>query len=106
MRTLHHIGVPIRVVQPEENYVDGLKVYLTDISKSPNRIEFLRFVEGSPLPEVIQTTTHIAYEVPDLDEALKGQKVLVEPFRGGEGLMCAFIEEEGIALELMCFDKQ
>lgn len=105
MRKLHHFGVPVTTPRPNENYVDGLKVYLTDISESPNNIEFLRFVEGSPLPEVIQTTAHIAYEVPDLAEAMKGKKVLVEPFQGGEGLTCAFIEEEGIALELMCFDK-
>ncbi len=105
MRKLNHFGVVTTTPQPEENYVDGLKVYLTDISKSPNKIEFLRFVPGSPLPEIIQTTAHIAYEVPDMAEALKGQKVLVEPFEGGPGLMCAFIEEEGIAIELMCYDK-
>jgi hypothetical protein len=30
---------------------------------------------------------------------------LVEPMPGGENLTIAFIEEEGIALELMQFDK-
>lgn len=29
---------------------EGLKVWLTDYSKSPNRIEFLKFEEGSCLP--------------------------------------------------------
>lgn len=106
MRIINHIGVPTDVSQPGEFYVEGLKVWLTDIAKSPNRIEFLRFEEGSCMPELIQKVAHIAYEVPNLEEALEGAKVLVEPFVGGEGLMVAFVEEEGIAIELMCFDKK
>ena len=72
-----------------------------------NRIclEFLRFEEGSWMPELIQKTAHIAYEVDNLEEELKGAKVLVEPMPGGENLTIAFIEEEGIALELMYFEK-
>ena len=50
-------------------------------------------------------TAHIAYEVDNLEEELKGAKVLVEPMPGGENLTIAFIEEEGIALELMYFEK-
>lgn len=68
-------------------------------------IEFLRFEEGSWMPELIQKTAHIAYEVDNLEEELKGAKVLVEPMPGGENLTIAFIEEEGIALELMYFEK-
>ena len=55
---------------------EGLKVWLTDYSKSPNRIEFLKFEEGSCLPELVQKQGHIA-------------------------LTIAFIEEEGIAIEIM-----
>lgn len=57
------------------------------------------------MPPIIQTTAHIAYEVDSLDEELRGAKVLVEPFEGGEGLTCAFVEEEGLAIELMEFAK-
>lgn len=105
MRKYNHVGIVTDTPQPGEFYVEGLKVWLTDFSKSPNKIEYLRFEEGSPMPDIIQQKTHLAYEVPNLEEALKGQKVVCEPFVGGEGLMCAFIEEEGIAVELMCFEK-
>ena len=57
------------------------------------------------MPELIQKVAHIAYEVDDLAAELAGAKVLVEPMPGGENLTIAFIEEEGIALELMQFDK-
>ncbi|MFI3281952.1 MAG: hypothetical protein SNG10_00300 [Rikenellaceae bacterium] len=105
MRTLNHFGVVTATPQPGEFYVEGLKVYLTNFRESANKIEFLRFDEGSCMPEIIQTTAHIAYEVESLAAEMEGAKVLVEPFEGGENLMCAFIEEEGIAIELMEFTK-
>ncbi|MEG1615780.1 MAG: hypothetical protein RR202_00100 [Bacteroidales bacterium] len=105
MRKINHFGVPTTTPQEGEFYVDGLKVWLTDFTQSENKIEYLRFEEGSWMPEQIQKIPHIAYEVPNLEEALKGKKILVEPMPGGENLTIAFIEEEGIPLELMQFDK-
>ena len=105
MRKINHFGVPTTVSQKDEFYVEGLKVWLTDYTKSKNRIDFLRFMPGSCMPELVQQVAHIAYEVPDMEEALKGAHVLVEPMPGGENLTIAFIEEEGIPVEIMCFDK-
>ncbi|MFR9603243.1 MAG: hypothetical protein SNG02_05155 [Rikenellaceae bacterium] len=106
MRTLNHFGVVTTTPQPGEFYAEGLKVHLTNFNDSAHKIEFLRFEEGSPLPELLQTTAHIAYVVDSIAEELKSAaKVLVEPFEGGENLMCAFVEEEGIAIELMEFTK-
>ncbi len=106
MRKVNHFGIPTTTEQENEFYAEGLKVHLTDYSKSPNKIEFLRFEEGSCMPELVQTVAHIAYEVPDMEVALQGTKVIVEPMRAGENLTIAFIEEEGIPVELMCFDKE
>ena len=105
MRKINHFGIPTTTRQPGEVYVEGLKVWLTNFNESPNKIEYLRFEEGSWMPELIQKVAHIAYEVDDLAAELEGAKVLVEPMTGGENLTIAFIEEEGIALELMQFDK-
>lgn len=79
MRKINHIGIPTQTPQPGESYAEGLKVWLTNFNESPNKIEFLRFEEGSWMPELIQKTAHIAYEVDNLEEELKGAKVLVEP---------------------------
>lgn len=105
MRKINHFGIPTQTPQPGETYAEGLKVWLTDFAKSPNKIEYLRFEEDSWMPEIIRKIPHIAYEVSDMEEALKGAKILVEPMMGGENLTIAFIEEEGIALELMYFEK-
>lgn len=106
MRKFNHVGIPTTIPQEGENYAEGMKLFLTDFNNSANKIEFLRFESGSPMPEILKTHAHIAYEVPDLKSAMEGKKVVLEPFQGGEGLMCAFIEEEGIAIELMCFNKK
>lgn len=105
MRTINHFGIPTKTPQAGETYIDGLKVHLTDFSKSGNKIEFLRFEEGSWMPKIIQEVPHIAYEVANLEAALEGKEVIVKPMEGGPGLQIAFIVEEGIPVELMCFDK-
>lgn len=105
MRTLSHFGVPTTVKQENEGYLTPLKLYVTDYSKSPNRIEFLRFEPDSCMDPLIQNTAHIAYEVPCLKSALEGKHVIFEPMDCGGGLTIAFIEEEGIAIELMQIDR-
>jgi hypothetical protein len=106
MRKFNHVGIPTTTPKAGEIYAEGMKLFLTDFTKSENKIEFLRFEADSTMPEILKTHAHLAYEVASLESALKGKKVVLEPFQGGEGLMCAFIEEEGIAIELMCFDKK
>lgn len=105
MRKINHIGIPTQTPQPGEFYVDGLKVWLTNFNESPNKIEYLRFEKETWMPEIIQNVAHIAYEVDNLEEELQNAKVLVDPMPGGENLTIAFVEEEGIALELMYFEK-
>ena len=104
MRKVNHFGIPTTVPQPGETYAEGLKVWLTDFTQSKNRIEFLRFELDTWMPELLQKVAHVAYEIPDLDAELKGAKVIVEPMDCGDKFI-AFIEEEGIPVELMCYKK-
>ncbi len=106
MRKFNHVGIPTNTPQEGEVYAEGMKLFLTDFNNSANKIEFLRFEEDSAMPGILKTHAHIAYEVANLESAMEGKKVVLEPFQGGEGLMCAFIEEEGIAIELMCFENK
>jgi len=101
MRKLDHIGIPTKVVQIDENYMEGAKVFVTDYANSANKIEWLRFELGSEFPELIQTTAHIAYQVEDLKSEMEGKTVLIEPFSPKDGLTIAFVEEEGAPIELM-----
>ena len=104
MRKINHIGIPVQKPVSGEVYNEGMQVYLTDFTKSPNKIEFLRFDKDSWMPEKIQTLAHIAYEVDYLYGELENAKVLLPKTIVNEHLTIAFIEEEGIALELMQFN--
>ncbi len=101
----NHFGIPAKDNSRSPIYAEPLKLWLSDFSADPFRCEWLYFEEGSPFPELVKTTAHVAYEVESLEEAMKSQKVIVPPFQGGEKLMCAFIEGDGYAIELMEFQK-
>ena len=103
MRTFNHVGFITSEKKEGANYIDGMNVWLTDFNKSPNKIEYLKFEEGSCMPELVQKQSHIAYSVPNLEEALKGCKLLFGPAVVNEQLSIAFIEEEGVSIELMEF---
>lgn len=101
MRMFNHVGIITNEKKEGAMYNEGLSVWLTDYNKSPNKIEFLKFEQGSCMPELVQTNGHIAYTVPSLEEALKDANVIFGPAVCDEHLTIAFIEEEGIAIELM-----
>lgn len=57
------------------------------------------------MPEVLKTTAHVAYEVGDLDAALEGESILMEPFEPLDGVRVAFILDDEAPIELMQFAK-
>ena len=103
MRKFNHVGIVTDSIPVDAVYSDALNVWLTDFEKSSNKIEYLKFEEGCCMPELVQKKTHIAYSVPSLKDELEGKNVIWGPIECSEHLSIAFIEEEGIALELMEF---
>ena len=97
----NHFGVQASTKQDNENYYEGIKTYATSPDDHPYGVEFLRFEDGCPLPEEIQTMNHAAFEVEDLAEAMKGYKVIMEPFDVTDNLKCAFIMDDNALIELM-----
>jgi len=49
---------------------------------------------------------HVAFEVEDLQAALVGQRVIIEPNSPSRGVTVAFIEVHGAPIELMQIDHQ
>jgi hypothetical protein len=97
----HHFGVPTKTKRPNETYIEGGKVFVTDPSTHPYNVEFVRFEPGSPMPGICQSRSHAAFMVPDLDAALKGQKIIVPPFDANPTLRVAFILDGDALIELM-----
>ncbi|MGL6259211.1 VOC family protein [Vibrio sp. WXL103] len=101
MKKFNHVGIPTSNKHANETLNAEIGVYTTDFSQSEHKIEWLRFVDGSPMPDELKNTAHIAYEVDDLDRAMQGKKVLIEPFYANESLKIAFVMEDEAPVELM-----
>jgi len=61
----------------------------------------MRFEAGCPLPWLVQTVPHVAFEVDNLEAAIAGKKVIIEPNSPSEGIRVAFIEENGVPVEFL-----
>jgi len=94
-----HVGVPTTQVRPNEVYVEAMKLYKTEPSDSNFNIEYLRFQDGTPFPEIMHVNPHVAYEVDNIEEAAKGSKVIVEPIDLGHAIIC-FIIKDNVIYEL------
>ena len=97
----NHFGVPASAKHEDETYYENIKVFGTSPDAHPYRVEFLRFEADCPLPEEIQTKCHAAFEVDNLDEAIKGYKVILEPFEVSDTLKIAFVMDDQALIELM-----
>jgi hypothetical protein len=76
-------------------------MYVSGYETSPYGIEWMRFEEDSPLPELVRTVPHVAFEVDDLEQALVGKQVLIEPNSPSTGVTVAFIVDDGAPVELL-----
>ena len=101
----HHLGVPTDVPRDGESYMERFKMYASGFESSPYGIEWMRFEEGSPIPEIIRTVPHLAFEVDDLEAALEGKEVLTPPNSPCEGVVIAMILHDGAPVELMQFER-
>jgi hypothetical protein len=95
-----HTGVPTTQEKNWVGHVAPLGVHITDANADPYGIEWLKFDPDSPMDKAIQTKTHIAFRVDDLDAAVAGKKILLAPMSPMPGLRIAFIEYEGVVVEL------
>jgi hypothetical protein len=66
----------------------------------------MRYESGSSLPDLVKTLPHIAFEVDDLEQALTGEEVLIEPNSPSEGVRVAFIVCDGAPVELLQYEKR
>lgn len=99
----HHLGVPTNIARQGENHLKSFGMYVSGFESSPYGIEWMRFEEGSPIPEIIRTVPHLAFEVDNLMEALQGKEILTPPNSPSEGVVVAFIVHNGAPIELLQF---
>jgi catechol 2,3-dioxygenase-like lactoylglutathione lyase family enzyme len=101
MRKYHHVGIPTTVPRENESYLPEYGMYVSGYETSPYGVEWMRFEPNSPIPELVKTVPHVAFEVDDLEAELRGKEVLIEPNSPWGTFRVAFIVDDGAPIELI-----
>ncbi len=99
----HHLGIPTVSPRPNEKHLPEYGMFVSGFETSAFGIEWMRFEESSPLPEIIRTVPHIAFVVENLETALAGREILFDISAPSGGVRTAMILESGAPVELMEF---
>jgi hypothetical protein len=102
----HHIGIPYTEPKPGETHYAHLKIFVLGFDTSPYGVEWMRFEKDCPVPQIVRTVPHVAFEVENLDEELKGREILLEPGAPSNGIRAAMITHNGTPIELIEFSKE
>lgn len=96
-----HVGIPVTTKKPNMVYNEGMKVWMSNPDDYDYKIEYLKFEEGTPFPEIMHKNPHIAYKVEDaqpyIDDA---DKVLFGPLDLEPGVRIIFIIKDDTIIEL------
>ena len=101
----HHTGMPCDKTFENEIKVPYLKLAYLPGKYNNYGVEWMRFYEGNENPDIIKYIPHVAFEVPDIDQAIVGEKVLYHSGRGTPGIIVAMIEVDGASIEFIELDR-
>jgi hypothetical protein len=96
-----HIGVPAAAKRDGMRYLESKRLWLTSPADHAYRVEWLWYEPESPEVELVRTTSHVAYRVASLDEALAGHRVVAEPFDVFGEVRVAFVDVDGAPVEFV-----
>ncbi|MEP7291237.1 MAG: hypothetical protein ABI835_05615 [Chloroflexota bacterium] len=100
-----HVGIPTDEVQPDEDWVESTRVWVTSPRANKYRIEYLRYEPDTPCRAELVNLPHVAYQVhaEDLSALIEGAEILSGPFVVDQNLTVAFIMKDGIPTEYMVY---
>jgi hypothetical protein len=104
-RSFHHVGLRALEPQPGEIFVPSTRVWVTNPTTHPQKIEYLRYEPDSYLDDGFKNTPHVAWVVDALEPWIEGKEIAIPPFGVGEPPFAtvAFVYEEGMISEYMAF---
>jgi hypothetical protein len=102
-----HVGITTDIEQPQEDWVEASKIWVTNPRNHPEHIEFLRYRADSQVPHAVRYNPHVAYRVKDLKPHLEaeGVEILIPPFIVGDFLEVVFVRKHGAIFEYMRYLK-
>lgn len=96
----HHMGIPTNKARKDEKYSSTFKMYVTP-GNNEFRIQWHRYEAGCPLHPLIQSVPHVAFKVDNLEQAIAGKKILLEPYFPFTGFRVAMVEIDGAPIEFI-----
>jgi hypothetical protein len=97
----HHLGVPSQKIGMGERFSARFGMYTSDSECGLARVQWHRFDPESPLDPLIRSIPHAAFKVSDLDAAVAGHRLLLDPYEPIQGYRAAIIEDGGVPIELI-----
>jgi len=104
----HHLGIPVTKPILDEQHIPELKIFVAGFESSPFGIQWMRFEEGAPYDDLIKTCPHLAFEVENIEEALKMSdfELLSEINSPSTGVRVVMIKHDGAPIELIEFENK
>ena len=101
-----HIGIVTTEEKPDARFVPATRVWVTDFTRHPYRVEWLRFEPDSPVTGPVREMPHVAYRVDDIKAAAEGMKVLLEPFDAGPRFAGFYQTADGAVVEFVKYKDE
>jgi hypothetical protein len=102
----NHIGIPTTESFDGEIPLPHLKITVSDEQNNPFHIQWQRYWDDAPYPDLVKTVPHVAFEVDDLLATIAEHNVIIEPNSPSPGVLVAFVEVNGAPVELMQIDHE
>jgi hypothetical protein len=102
----NHIGIPTTKKLKNEKYLADFDVYTAGYQENEFNIEWMRYGSKCKVPDIVKNLPHIAFEVDDIYEAIKGHEVIIEPNSPGEGAIVAFVLVNDAPIEFIQFTNR
>lgn len=107
MFVFDHVGITTTDRQPQEDWVEQSKIWVTNPRNHPEHIEFLRYRDDSTVPATVRDNPHIAYRVDAIEPLLASvDEILIPPFIVGDFLEVVFVLKHGTVFEYMRYLKE
>ena len=97
----NHIGIPTTKKMKNEKYWPDFDIYTSGYEENEFNIEWMRYGDNLPNPDIVKRLPHVAFEVDDIFKAIKGHEVIIEPNSPCQGLIVAFVLINDAPVELM-----
>lgn len=100
-----HIGLITEEAREGEVFVEATRVWVTDFTRHPHRVEWLRFEPDSPVTGPVREQPHVAFHVESLAEASQELTCVLGPFTPLPGVEVGFyLTDDGAVIELMEYE--